>query len=55
MLQRLEQPAPAAWFERAWFEQAWFNQVWFDWSLGAAAAVWLVFFPAAIPVLLYHL
>jgi hypothetical protein len=50
MLQRLEQPAPAPWFERAWF-----NQAWFDWALGAAAAAWLVFFPAAIPVLLYHL
>jgi hypothetical protein len=65
MLQRLEQPAPAPWLERAGFErdrferdrfkQAWFNQAWFDWALGAAAAAWLVFFPAAIPVLLYHL
>jgi hypothetical protein len=55
MLRRLEQPAPARWFERARFKQAWFNQAWFDWALGAAAVAWLVFFPAAIPVLLYHL
>jgi hypothetical protein len=46
MLQRLQQPpAPVAWFE----------QTWFDWALGAAVVAWLAFFPAAIPVLLYHL
>ena len=28
---------------------------WFDWALLAAVAVWLSFFPGAIPVLLYHL
>jgi hypothetical protein len=28
---------------------------WFDWALLAAVAGWLVFFPGAIPVLLYHL
>ncbi len=28
---------------------------WFDWVLLAAVAAWLVFFPGAIPVLLYHL
>lgn len=28
---------------------------WFDWALFAAVAVWLVFFPGAIPVLVYHL
>jgi hypothetical protein len=55
MLQRLQQPAPARWFERAQFKQAWFNQAWFDWALGAAAVTWLAFFPSAIPVLLYHL
>lgn len=61
MLQRLQQPtAPGAWFERAWFErvwfnQAWFNQAWFDGALLAAVVAWLAFFPAAIPVLLYHL
>jgi DNA-directed RNA polymerase specialized sigma24 family protein len=51
MLQRLQQPAAPV----AWFEQAWFNQAWFDWALGAAVVAWLAFFPAAIPVLLYHL
>jgi len=46
MLRRLQQPpAPLLWFESAWF----------DWALVAAVAVWLAFFPAAIPVLLYHL
>jgi hypothetical protein len=46
MLQRLQQsPAHARWF----------NQVWFDWAMGAAVAIWLAFFPSAIPVLLYHL
>jgi hypothetical protein len=28
---------------------------WFDWALLAVVAVWLVSFPGAIPVLLYHL
>jgi hypothetical protein len=28
---------------------------WFDWALIAAVAAWLVLFPGAIPVLLYHL
>jgi hypothetical protein len=28
---------------------------WFDWALLAAVAAWLVSFPGAIPVLLYHL
>jgi hypothetical protein len=28
---------------------------WFDWALLAVVAAWLVFFPGAIPVLLYHL
>lgn len=28
---------------------------WFDWALLAALAAWLLFFPEAIPVLLYHL
>jgi hypothetical protein len=28
---------------------------WFDWALLTAVAAWLVFFPGAIPVLLYHL
>lgn len=28
---------------------------WFDWALLALLAVWLGFFPGAIPVLLYHL
>lgn len=28
---------------------------WFDWALLATVAAWLVFFPGAIPVLLYHL
>jgi hypothetical protein len=28
---------------------------WFDWALLAAVAAWLVLFPGAIPVLLYHL
>jgi hypothetical protein len=61
MLQRLQQPAPTgawfgrAWFEQAWFERAWFNQVWFDCALAAVVIAWLAFFPAAIPVLLYHL
>jgi hypothetical protein len=46
MLRRLQEPAaPVAWFE----------QVWFDGALLAAVVVWMAFFPAAIPVLLYHL
>jgi hypothetical protein len=32
-----------------------FRVPWFDWALLAAVAVLLVFFPGAIPVLLYHL
>ena len=28
---------------------------WFDWALFAVVAVWLLFFPGAIPVLVYHL
>ena len=28
---------------------------WFDWALLAAVVAWLLFFPGAIPVLLYHL
>jgi hypothetical protein len=28
---------------------------WLDWALLAAVAVWLLFSPGAIPVLLYHL
>jgi hypothetical protein len=28
---------------------------WFDWALLTGVAVWLVAFPGAIPVLLYHL
>lgn len=28
---------------------------WFDWALIATVAAWLLFFPGAIPVLLYHL
>jgi hypothetical protein len=28
---------------------------WFDWALLAILATWLIFFPGAIPVLLYHL
>jgi hypothetical protein len=66
MLRRLQQPpASKAWFERGWFDRIWFDQgwfnekwfnaKWFDWALGAAVIAWLVFFPAAIPVLLYHL
>ncbi len=51
MLQRLQQLEE----HPAWYERAWFNQAWFDWALGAAAVAWLAFFPAAIPVLLYHL
>jgi hypothetical protein len=41
MLKRLEARPPAV--------------PWFDWALLAAVAAWLVFFPGAIPVLLYHL
>ena len=32
-----------------------FRVPWFDWALLAAVAALLVFFPEAIPVLLYHL
>ena len=32
-----------------------FKVPWFDWALLAAVAALLVFFPEAIPVLLYHL
>jgi len=28
---------------------------WFDWALLAAVAVWLLFFPGAIPLLFYYL
>lgn len=28
---------------------------WFDWVLAGAVAAWLVLFPNAIPILLYHL
>ena len=28
---------------------------WFDWALLTAVGVWLVFFPRAIPLLLYYL
>jgi hypothetical protein len=28
---------------------------WLDWLLAAGAAAWLLFFPRAIPALLYHL
>jgi hypothetical protein len=28
---------------------------WFDWALLTAVAVWLAFFPRAIPLLLYYL
>jgi hypothetical protein len=28
---------------------------WFDWALLAAVVLWLVIFPRAIPLLLYHL
>jgi hypothetical protein len=28
---------------------------WFDWALLAILTAWLIFFPGAIPVLLYHL
>jgi hypothetical protein len=41
MLKRLDEPPPAV--------------PWFDWALLAAVGAWLVFFPGAIPVLLYHL
>jgi hypothetical protein len=41
MLQRLLEPAVRV--------------PWLDWALLAAVVVWLALFPAAIPVLLYHL
>jgi len=28
---------------------------WFDWALLGAVIAWLLFFPGAIPVLVYHL
>ena len=28
---------------------------WFDWALFAVVAAWLLLFPGAIPVLVYHL
>jgi hypothetical protein len=28
---------------------------WFDWALLTAVALWLLLYPGAIPVLLYHL
>jgi hypothetical protein len=31
------------------------NVPWFDWALLAAVAVWLLFSPRAIPLLLYYL
>ena len=37
------------------FEARPFKVPWFDWALLAAVAALLVFFPGAIPVLLYHL
>jgi len=45
MLQRLERD-----------QGQWFSHVpWFDWALIGAAGAVLVFFPALIPALLYHL
>ena len=41
MLRRLEQPPPRV--------------PWFDWALLATAGAAAIFFPALIPVLLYHL
>jgi hypothetical protein len=41
MLKRLDEPSPAV--------------PWFDWALLAAVGALLVFFPGAIPLLLYHL
>jgi hypothetical protein len=41
MLRRLDQPA--------------FHVPWWDWTLLAAAAALLLFFPGMIPALLYHL
>ncbi|MGA8764583.1 MAG: hypothetical protein WB562_17070 [Candidatus Sulfotelmatobacter sp.] len=56
MLHRLQaSPVGVPWFTRAGFDEAWFNRVWFDCALLAAVAVLLAFFPAAIPLLLYHL
>jgi len=61
MLQRLQRPAAAPtwfnqiWFNQTWFNRVWFNEKWFDWALGAAVVAWMAFFPAAIPLLLYHL
>jgi len=36
-------------------EQASTNVPWFDWALLALLALWLLFAPKGIPVLLYHL
>ena len=36
-------------------EQHSFAVAWFDWALLAAVVVGFLFFPTAIPVLLYHL
>jgi hypothetical protein len=46
MLKRLQAPSP---------QSGWFNLAWLDAVLLAAVVIWLAFFPAAIPVLLYHL
>lgn len=41
MLRKLdEQPAPVPWF---------------DWALVGLLAMWILFFPQAVPILLYHL
>ena len=41
MLRRLEEP-PA-------------QVPWFDWALVGLLAMWFLFFPQAVPILLYHL
>lgn len=47
MLRRLQQGSPRA---------AWLQLVpWFDWALLGVAGAALIFFPALIPALLYHL
>jgi hypothetical protein len=45
LLQRIETPSPDVSFRMPWF----------DWALLGIAATSLVFFPALIPALLYHL
>ena len=50
MLRRLEQSRGLSWREVALREVPWF-----DWALLAVSAAALVFFPALIPALLYHL